>query len=169
MLYLIDANILITANNNYYPVDAVPEYWAWLEFMATRGDLKMPIEVFDEIKEGPNQPGKDLLYAWIQQDHIKDNLILGEDVDESKLQFVVNEGYAPDLTDDEIEQMGRDPFLISYAVGHPDRCVITAEQSKPSKIRQNRKVPDVCKTLGVIWYGPFDLNRMLGFRTNWNA
>lgn len=34
MLYLIDANILITANNNYYPVDAVPEYWAWLEYMA---------------------------------------------------------------------------------------------------------------------------------------
>ena len=73
MLYLIDANILITANNNYYPVDAVPEYWAWLEYMATRGDLKMPIEIFDEIKEGPNQPGKDLLYAWIQQDHIKNS------------------------------------------------------------------------------------------------
>lgn len=29
-LYLLDANILIDANRDYYPVEAVPEYWAWL-------------------------------------------------------------------------------------------------------------------------------------------
>jgi hypothetical protein len=27
MLYLFDANVLITANNTYYPVSDVPEYW----------------------------------------------------------------------------------------------------------------------------------------------
>ena len=30
MLYLLDANVLITANNLYYPIDSVPEYWEWL-------------------------------------------------------------------------------------------------------------------------------------------
>ena len=27
---LLDANILIVANNTYYPIDAVPEFWDWL-------------------------------------------------------------------------------------------------------------------------------------------
>lgn len=30
MLYLLDANVLITANRTYYPLERVPEYWAWL-------------------------------------------------------------------------------------------------------------------------------------------
>lgn len=28
MLYLLDANVLITASRLYYPVDQVPEFWA---------------------------------------------------------------------------------------------------------------------------------------------
>jgi Domain of unknown function (DUF4411) len=30
MLYLLDANVLITARNRYYPIDTVPEFWSWL-------------------------------------------------------------------------------------------------------------------------------------------
>jgi hypothetical protein len=33
MLYLTDANVLITANNLYYPIDRVPECWEWLAYM----------------------------------------------------------------------------------------------------------------------------------------
>lgn len=32
MLYLLDANELITAHNLYYPIDVVPEFWEWLKF-----------------------------------------------------------------------------------------------------------------------------------------
>jgi len=44
----------------------------------------------------------------------KATLLLGEEVDSDLVQIVVNEGYAHDLTDDELEQIGRDPFLIAY-------------------------------------------------------
>jgi len=27
MLYLLDANVVITAHNTYYGLDAVPEFW----------------------------------------------------------------------------------------------------------------------------------------------
>ena len=30
LLYLLDANVLITANRDYYSVKRVPEFWAWL-------------------------------------------------------------------------------------------------------------------------------------------
>ena len=33
MLYLLDASVLITAYNSYYPIDRVPEYWEWLVHM----------------------------------------------------------------------------------------------------------------------------------------
>lgn len=46
MLYLLDANVLITANNTYYPVDRVPEYWEWLTHMSKAGYIKMPLENF---------------------------------------------------------------------------------------------------------------------------
>lgn len=167
MLYLADANVLITANNLYYPIDRVPEYWEWLTYMGSQGHVKMPFEIFQEVKEGPKDAEKDLLFAWLQEDANKKALLLDEDVDPGLVQKVIREGYAPDLTDDEIEQIGRDAFLIAYGLVGEGRCVLTVETSAPKKQRQNRKVPDVYKVLGVSSINPFEFNRALGFRTRW--
>ena len=35
MLYLLDANILITAANTYYGISRVPEFWSWLQHQGT--------------------------------------------------------------------------------------------------------------------------------------
>jgi hypothetical protein len=45
MLYLLDANVLITANNTYYPIDQVPEFWSWLQYQAASGYVKVPLVV----------------------------------------------------------------------------------------------------------------------------
>jgi hypothetical protein len=45
MLYLLDSSTLITANNKYYALDTVPEFWDWLAHKATSGQVKMPIEM----------------------------------------------------------------------------------------------------------------------------
>ena len=37
MLYLLDANVLITANLSYYPLDQVPEFWGWIQHQAQSG------------------------------------------------------------------------------------------------------------------------------------
>jgi hypothetical protein len=140
MLYVLDAGVLITANNSYYPVDRVPEFWAWLHHVGESGTAKIPLEFYEEVKEGRKDGDKDPLY----------------------------EGYANDLTDDEIEQIGRDPFLIAYAlVDTKNRCVVTREVSKPSRTRQNRHIPDVCAGLGVKCCDPFVFARDLGFSTDW--
>lgn len=62
MLYLIDANTLITANNLYYPIDQVPEFWSWLHHQAAAGLVKMPREIIAEVKAGRDN---DLLFQWI--------------------------------------------------------------------------------------------------------
>lgn len=169
MLFLLDANVLITANNFYYPIDRVPEYWEWLAYVGSLGRVKMPFEIFDEVKDGPDAAEKDLLFAWLQQAGNKTALLLDETVDPDLVRKVIDVGYAADLTDDEIEQVGRDPFLMAYALASDDRCVVTVEISAPKKQRQNRKVPDVCKALGVRCCSPFEFNRLLDFRTQWKV
>ncbi|MEW6234866.1 MAG: DUF4411 family protein [Candidatus Omnitrophota bacterium] len=165
MLYLLDASVLITANNRYYPIDQVPEFWEWLHYMGLSNRVKIPVEIIEEIKEG--RKDKDLLYSWIRDKANIEALKLDEEVDILLFRRVVNQGYASDLTDVEVDQLGRDPFLVAYAMAKTDRCVVTTEVSKPKRSRQNRHLPDVCQTMQVQCCDPFVLNRELGFKTSW--
>ena len=65
MLYLLDANVLITAHTLYYPVDAVPEFWSWISHKGSNGELKIPIENYEEVQDGSTDAERDLLYGWI--------------------------------------------------------------------------------------------------------
>ena len=78
MLYLLDASVLITANAQYYPVDRIPEYWEWLMHVASEGFVKIPIEIFEEIKDGPKE--KDLLFDWIKEDACKAAILLPDEI-----------------------------------------------------------------------------------------
>lgn len=169
MLYLLDANVLITAHHLYYPVDAVPEFWDWLAHQGEAGNIKMPIETFEEVKDGSNDADKDLLYAWVQDDEHKAAILFDGDVEPQLVQQVTAQ-YAPDLTDDELEAIGRDPFLIAHALADPgNRCVVTTEVSKPTWKRQNRKIPDVCRDVGVQCCDTFTMLRALQFSTRWRG
>lgn len=164
MLYLLDANVLITANNSYYSIDRVPEFWDWLIHIGTQESAKLPVEIFEEINDG-----KDSLSVWIKDAEKKDALLFTEEVDAAIVATVLNEGYANDLSDDEVEQLRRDPFLIAYALVAPDeRCVVTTEVSKPTRKRANRHIPDVCSTMGVKCIDSFAFFRVLDFSTSWN-
>ena len=162
-MYLLDANVLITAHNTYYPIDRVPEFWSWLRHQGKSGHVKIAIEMLEEILEGHD----DALLDWLKNDTNREALCFDEVVRPDLIRRVVNEGYANDLTDDEVEKLGRDPFLISYALAVSESCIVTTEIPKPSKQRQNRKIPDVCDTLKVNWCGPFELNNRQGFHTGW--
>ena len=168
MLHLLDASVLITAQNSYYPIDVVPEFWAWLANRAEAGLVKIPKEIYDEIKDGGTDKQKDLLYEWIQQAAIKAALVLKEEVNPTLVQKVIAEGYASDLDDVEIEKLGRDPFLIAYGLAAAGRSVVTAEVSQPNKKRANRKIPDICDGFGLSRSDIFVMLKQLKFSTNWD-
>jgi len=166
MLYLIDANVLIDANRDYYPIDRVPEFWDWLLHHAAAGNIKMPQENFDECMEGRKDP----LVEWCKQDEVQEVLILDEPTNIEILQYVTAAGYGPDLTDDELVEIGQDPFLLAAAYSNrKNRTVVTTETSKPKRKRQNRKIPDVCNTLGINCCNTFALVRALNFTTSWKG
>jgi hypothetical protein len=96
---LLDANVLIDANRDYYPIERVPEFWEWLENVGENGHVKIPLEVYEEISEG-----KDVLANWAKQEQIKTVLLFQEEVDVSLVSYAIDHGYASDLTDDEVEK-----------------------------------------------------------------
>lgn len=167
-MILLDSSVLMTAHHNYYPIDRVPEYWDWLLHQFTTGKAKIPLEIYEEIKDGPDDED-DLLFEWISRENVKRVMILAEEVDMRLFQRVVETGYAPDLTDKEVEELGRDPFLIAYGLVNPvGRAVSTAEVSKPRRLRQNRHVPDVCRDFEIRCIDQFAFGRELDFSTKWN-
>jgi hypothetical protein len=93
---------------------------------------------------------------------------LQEEADLDTVRRILVEGYAPDLNDNEIEFIGRDPFLIAYAIAAADRIIVSTEVSKPTATRQNRRLPDVAAQFGVRYVTPFQMNRALDWRTDWN-
>jgi hypothetical protein len=166
MIYLLDANILITAANTYYGISRVPEFWGWLQHQGSSGHVKIPIEMYEEVLEGRKED--DELLDWVKKDANRDALVFNEASKPDLVRRVVRDGYANDLTDDEVDKLGRDPFLIAYGLVEVGRCITTTEVSKPSKQRHNRHIPDVCSSLKINCCGPWELNRLLGFKTGWN-
>lgn len=163
MLYLLDANVLIDANRDYYAIERVPEFWDWLAHHGQAGSVKVPIEIYEEVKDGTDD-----LARWIKQPDVTAALRHADEVEAAVVARVVSEGYAPDLTDDEVLKLGRDPFLIAYALTAPDEhCIVTTEVSRPSRRRANKHLPDVARHFGVEACTTFELTRRLDFRTNW--
>ena len=169
MLYLLDANTLIDANRDYYPVERVPEFWEWLVFQGDQGSVKIPIEVYEEFADTKDKKGKkDTLASWAEGADVKAALLLDEDAEIDLVSRVTYGGYLPNPTDDQIVKIGRDPFLISYALRDIEgRCIVTTENSKPKAQGANRKVPDVCNTFGIRCINSFQLFRELNFGTGW--
>jgi hypothetical protein len=132
---------------------------------ATEGSVKIPSEVYDEVADG-----KDELARWLKTAAVKSVLLLDEEASVERVSQVVDNGYANDLTDEEVEKIGRDPFLVAYALVYADsRCVVTTEVSKPSRVRANRRLPDVCRGFGIDCCHTFEFLRRLDFRTGWKG
>ena len=165
MLYLVDANSIIDAKDLYYAIDRVPEFWDWLLHHGSAGRIKIPVENFDEINPGTDK--QDPFYVWRKDTATAKGLVLEEQADIAAVQHVLDQAYGRNLTDDELITIGKDPFLIAYALGKQDRVVVTSEKSKPKAQRKNRKIPDACKDLGIRCISPFQLNVELDFKTNW--
>lgn len=160
-LYLLDANVLIDAQRDYYPRERFPELWDWLAHQGAQGSIKIPDDIFRKLTDA-----SDDLATWLKQH--QDELRLREELPAAHMNQVIVDGYAPDLDEDEIERVAEDAMLIAYAMVLPSqRCVVTTEGSRPGRKRANRHIPDVCDSLGIAHRNTFAILAELGFRTNW--
>lgn len=157
---MVDSCVLIRANEDYYPLDRVPQFWEWIEQEAIAGRVKIPFEIYSEIAVWSG-----LFRDWICRRHIREALVLGELIDDTLVKRVLADGYGKNLTENEMGKIGRDPFLIAYALAKERRVVVTKETPKPTAQRANRKIPDVCETFRIQCITDFELYRALNFTT----
>ena len=101
MLYMLDANTLIDAKRDYFQFDRVPEFWTWIQHQGELGNIKIPVEIYEEFEEAKRADGtRDDLSEWASQVEVKRSLILDEDADIELLRHVVSNGYCDDPSDE---------------------------------------------------------------------
>ena len=66
--------------------------------------MKVPTEMYEEVLEGHD----DELLEWVKNDSVRAALELQEISKPEAVQRVMKDGYADDLTDVELEKIGRD-------------------------------------------------------------
>ena len=93
MLYLLDANTLIDAKRDYYPIDRVPEFWEWLIFKGQQGIIKIPIEVYEEFSDTKDKNGnKDELAMWSEQSEVREALLFEEEAEQDLIARIMSIG-----------------------------------------------------------------------------
>ena len=124
--------------------------------------MKVPQEVYEKVADA-----NDALGNWLRDN--REALVFPEEVSRVLVALVIEQGYASDLTEDEIQKLNEDPFIVAYALAERRRrCVVTTERSRPGRERANRHIPDVCDDLGVCHRNTYQLIDELDFRTDWN-
>lgn len=164
MLYLLDADTLITGDRRAYPLRRFPIFWDWLRHQGAIGNVKVPLEQYEEVVSGRGD-----IVDWLCAEDNKAALILDEDLDPDLVADTITRGYG-ELDENGVELVGRDPFLIAYGrIDLAQRTVVSFEVSKPGKQGANRKVPDVCRDFGVPCCSLFDMIDALDFTTDWRG
>lgn len=158
-MYLVDADVLITAKNRYYGFDIVPAFWDWLAEQHTAGRLFMPQRVADELLDGDDE-----LSDWVKSQPASLRLQV-EMADQQHLQQVATWAngtttYAPAAKAGFLA--GGDFFLVALGRSR-GFTVVTNEVSAP-QAKQRIKIPDACQAVGVTCMSPFAMMRTEGAR-----
>jgi hypothetical protein len=159
-MFFLDTNVLVTAKRDYYPFDRVPEYWDWMLHHAEQGNVKVPPQIFDELRGHDDD-----LNGWLRDN--RDALLFEVDDLDSRVSEVLA-CYCEDITEAELEKLGADPCLIAAGL-HIGCDIVSKEGTKPTAQRANKKVPDICRTMGIRCINDHALIRELDFSTNWRA
>ena len=159
-LYVLDADVFISAKSTYYGFDICPSFWTWLERLHQAGQICSIDRVRDEIVS----PAKDELVQWATKTipraffrPVADEAIVSEFQriitwvnGRSNLQPAASAKFAT----------GADGWLVAFATVH-SAVVVTNEQPRPEAKREV-KLPDVCNQFNVPWCNTFQMLKRLG-------
>ena len=162
-MFLIDANILITAYKKYYPFDFCAGFWDFILEQCGRGKIGLIKSIIDEIKDG-----NDELSEWIG-DNIQSLNVIDNTIPEIQILYariadaLEYKKISKNHSDAEIRRFldKADPWLIATAL-HYGYKVVTNEnivERNSSKV----KIPNVCRYFDVDYeIEPFLMLRSLG-------
>jgi hypothetical protein len=156
-IYLLDANVLMTAARFYYAFDLLPNFWSVLNSLAQNGSICSIDRVHEEINKG-----NDELVSWVNGTFL--DYFFKTDTP------VVMQAYADIIRWSQgqrhynqavLEAFARydhgDTWLVAYAKAH-QVAIVTLESANPAT-KKKIPLPIVCEAFGVPWINTFDMLR----------
>ncbi|MCC8376727.1 DUF4411 domain-containing protein [Photorhabdus sp. HUG-39] len=144
MIYLIDSNVFIQAQNEYYCFDVCPGFWEFIERKFNEGQFISIKNVYHELAKQD-----DAVFAWV-----KDRKSFFQSVDDidtqknfSEIVNYVNEEYSPRHKNSRLHIQTflnvADPWIVAKA-RTVHATVVSHEVRDKSKQSPKPKIPDVC-------------------------
>ncbi len=160
-IFVLDANVFISAKNSYYAFDLVPAFWDSLIRFSADGRVRS----IDRIKK-ELEAGNDQLADWIKSGNMKEAFDNSGTADVVKayeriVNWVQESGQ---FTPAAKEAFATDPdgWLVAYVAAHSGRIVVTQEVFN-SNIKWKVPIPNICRGLGIKYVDTFEMLRELGF------
>jgi hypothetical protein len=151
-MYLLDANVFITAKNVHYGLDFVPAFWDWIDRAGAAGKVCSIDAVKREL-----DAGSDELSTWA--DAHKSLFLPVDDQTATSLQalsqWVALSDYTPAAQTTFLGNADYQIVAFARAGGH---TVVTHERSEPSSYKRI-KIPDACAAMSVPCVTPFTMLR----------
>jgi hypothetical protein len=153
-MYLLDANVLISAKNAHYAFDIAPGFWNWIIDANNRGVVYTVQEVVKEIQEG-----KDDLAAWITQRGSSIGIAPGSRTTPhltATAQWATTCGRFSSAAVSEFLSVA-DLYLVAQA--RELRYSVVTHESLDPNAKRRIKIPDACQAVGVSYMTPWQLLR----------
>ena len=162
-VYLLDTNVFIEAERDYYNNAIAPTYWDWLIKQHQDKNIASTHDVYNEITAG--NPG--FLRTWAIEKAPSSFWIKSSNSDAPAFQALTDWVYnkkQPPFRPEAIDEFLRiaDYSLIAQAKSL-GCAVATREQSAPAAVKRVH-IPDACMAIGVKHYSPFQIYKKLGLR-----
>lgn len=158
--YVLDANVFIQANNEYYSLEFAPMFWDTLAEYARSGIIGSIDKVRDELeREG------DPLWNWLQTEF--DTAFYSTNDDEVLLsyreiiQWANEQEQFFDYAKADFAQVA-DAWLIAYA--RAKDCIIVTQEKFAPQMKRKIQIPNVCNAFDVGCMDTFQLLRELRVR-----
>lgn len=159
MIYLLDANAYIEAQNRYYRMTICPGFWDWLDKQFANGQVGSIRMVYDEIFKNA-----DKLADWIKNRQA--HFIETDDEETQNIfadiaQFVMEhpeyaEPYAGNFL------AAADPWLIAKA--KTSGAMVVTHEVLVGAGSKKVKIPNICREFAVDYCNTFDLLEVLQAR-----
>lgn len=164
--YIMDADVFISAKNQYYAFDICPGFWASMIHHYETGNVRSIDKVRAELLAG--RKTEDLV-QWVKNDLPPDFFLGtdGEDVTSAYADIMLWVQRNTQYFDRAKAKFATeaDGWLVAYAMTH-ETIVVTNEQPRPDS-RNRILLPDVCDQFGVEYHDTFYLLKELVIRFEW--
>lgn len=140
-MYVLDTDILATANRRDFPLTPKHEFWEWLVALGSKGELVVPEAVYNEIGRGDDE-----LPSWLNENK---KIFFRPTEEAIKNLPIVVATYGNPMPENTLELLGADPYVIAhaYAIG---ATVLSNESPRPGAVApKNKKIPSICKILNI--------------------